>query len=186
MSEVSAAASESTKIPKLQQELQEFDENFEVIGLINFNWGHSVNKALPISDKRTRARCFPQSKNIIIKKKYVLRYLAGQERVCRVSGMAQRILNLRSKDQDMHRVPKVALQPWPTLAGTEALIGYMTRYEVGKTYFRADQFCRWESGPRQTRSQEEAPKETIELTRGNPEQQVVPVLACEVQVYCLP
>ena len=49
MSEVTDAAGASTKIPRLHQELQEFDENFDVIGLINFNWGHSVNKALPTS-----------------------------------------------------------------------------------------------------------------------------------------
>ena len=32
------AAGESTKITRLQQTLQEFDENFDVIGLVNFNW----------------------------------------------------------------------------------------------------------------------------------------------------
>ena len=42
----------------------------------------------------------------------------------------------------MHRVLKVALQPWPTLAGAGALVGYVTKYRVGSTYFRADQFCR--------------------------------------------
>ena len=36
MSEITDAASASTKIPRLQQELQEFDENFDVINLINF------------------------------------------------------------------------------------------------------------------------------------------------------
>ena len=33
MLEVTDAAGESTKIPRLQQALQEFDENFDVIGL---------------------------------------------------------------------------------------------------------------------------------------------------------
>ena len=82
---------------------------------------------MPISDKSLRGRLLLHSKNAIIKKKYALRYLAGQERVCRVSGRAQQItpqlLNLRSKDQDTHRILEVALQPWPTLAGTEALVG---------------------------------------------------------------
>ena len=39
--------------------------------------------------------------------------------------MAQKItpelLQLRQRDHDMHKVLKVALQPWPTLAGREAL-----------------------------------------------------------------
>ena len=30
------------RIPRLQRALQEFDENFDVIGLINFNWDHTV------------------------------------------------------------------------------------------------------------------------------------------------
>ena len=33
MSEVTDAAGESTKIPRLQRALQEFDESFDVIGL---------------------------------------------------------------------------------------------------------------------------------------------------------
>ena len=66
------------------------------------------------SDRNLRDRPLLQSKSTIIKKRYALRYLAGQERMCRISGMAQRItpqlLNLQSKDQDTHRVLKVALQ----------------------------------------------------------------------------
>ena len=31
-----------TKIPRLQRALQEFDENFDVIGLVNFSWDHTV------------------------------------------------------------------------------------------------------------------------------------------------
>ena len=71
---------------------------------------------------------FPEAKSSIIKNKYAIRYLAGQEKMCRLSGMAQRItpelLQLRQRDQDMHRVLKVALQPWPTLAGVKALIEF--------------------------------------------------------------
>ena len=59
-----------------------------------------------------------------------------------MSGMAQRItpqlLNSRSRDQDMHRVPKVALQLWLTLVGTKSWIDYTAEYKVGETYFRAD------------------------------------------------
>ena len=47
-----------------------------------------------------------------------------------MSGMAQRVtpqlLNLRSRDQDMHRVLKVTLQPWLTLVGMKSLIDYTT------------------------------------------------------------
>ena len=69
MSEVTDAAGESTKIPRLQRELQERNENFDVIGLINFNWGLSVNKALPIADKGLRT---------MIKKKCALKYLLAK------------------------------------------------------------------------------------------------------------
>ena len=48
--------------------------------------------------------------------------------MCRLSGMAQKItpelLQLRQRNHDMHKVLKVALQPWPTLAGKEALIDF--------------------------------------------------------------
>ena len=98
LNEVTEAAVESSKIS--QHALQELDENFDVIGLINFNWGHAMNKPLNVGDRHLRERRIPQSKSTIIKNKYAIRYLAGQERMCRLSGMAQRItphfLNLRS------------------------------------------------------------------------------------------
>ena len=66
--------------------------------------------------------------------------------MCRLSGMAQKItpelLQLRQRDQDMHKVLKVALQPWPTLAGKEALIDFGLYRHVRESYFRADYFCR--------------------------------------------
>ena len=95
-----------SKDPKLQRSPQEFNENFDVIGLINCKGSHC--------------------QQAVIKNKYAIRYLAGQEKMCRLSGMAQRItpqlLQLRQRDQDMHRVLKVALQSWPTLAGMKSLI----------------------------------------------------------------
>ena len=55
----------------------------------------------------------PQSKSTVIKNKYAILYLAGQEKMCRLSGMAQRITpqlrQLRQRDQDTYRVLKVAL-----------------------------------------------------------------------------
>ena len=147
LNEVTDAAGDSCKIPRLQKALQEFDENFDVIGLVNFNWGHARVKSVNLDDRFHRDRVIPQSKSIIIKNKYALRYLAGQERMCRMSGMAQRItpqlLKLRSRDQDTHRVLKVALKPWPTLVGMKSLIEYTTEYKVGETYFRADWFCKY-------------------------------------------
>ena len=117
-----------------------------MIGLINFNWGHTVNKPLSIDNRYQRERTVPQSKSTIIKNKYAVRYLAGQEKMCRLSGMAQRItpqlLQLRQRDQDMHRVLKIALQPWPTLAGMKSLIEFGLYDKVGETYFRADGFCK--------------------------------------------
>ena len=146
LDEVTDAAGESTKIPRLQRALQEFDENFDVIGLINFNWEHTLNKPLSIDNRYQRQRTAPQSKSTIIKNKYAVRYLAGQEKMYRLSGMAQRItpqlLQLRQRDQDTHRVLKIALQPWPTLAGTKSLIEFGLYDKVGETYFRADEFCK--------------------------------------------
>ena len=110
---MTGAAGEASKIPRLQKALQEYDENFDVIGLVNFNWGQACVKALNIDDRHHRERFIPQSKSTS-KNKYALRYIAGQERMCRMSGMAQRIaprlLNVRSREQDMHRVLKVALR----------------------------------------------------------------------------
>ena len=135
---------------KLQQALQVLDESFDVIGFVSFNWGRAKVKSLAIDDRYVRERFIPQSKSTIIKNKYALRYLAGQRRMCRMSSMEQRItpqfLNLRSRDQDVHRVLKVALQPWPTLVGMKSLLDYTTEYKVGDTYFRADRFCRYQHG----------------------------------------
>ena len=85
------AAGESAKIPRLQRALQEYDENFDVIGLVHFNWGHARVKALNIDDRQHRERFTPQSKSTIIKNKYALRYLASQKRMYRMSGVAERI-----------------------------------------------------------------------------------------------
>ena len=66
--------------------------------------------------------------------------------MCRLSGMAQKIvpqlLQLRQRDQDMHRVLKVALQPWPTLAGMKSLVDFGLHDVLGETYFRADNVCK--------------------------------------------
>ena len=143
MEEVTDAARESTKIPRLQRALQELDENFDVIGLINFNWDHTVIRS---PSHQLSGRKIPEPKSTIIKNKYAVRYLAGQEKMCRLSGMAQKItpelLQLRQRDHDMHKVLKVALQPWPTLAGKEALIDFGLYRYVRESYFRADYFCK--------------------------------------------
>ena len=84
MSEVTDAAGESTTILRLQRALQEFDENFDVIGLVHFNWGHATMTGLFVSGSSFRIR-IPS----IIKNKYALRYLASQERMCRMSGCSR-------------------------------------------------------------------------------------------------
>ena len=146
LDEVTDAAGESTKTPRLQRAVQELDKNFDVISLINFNWEHTAKKPLSIDNRYQREHRVPQSKSTIIKNKYAIRYLAGQEKMCRLSGMAQRItpqlLQLRQRDLDTHRVLKVALQPWPTLAGMKSLIDCGLHDVLGKTYFRADNFCK--------------------------------------------
>ena len=144
LDEVTDAAGESSKIPRLQRALQEFDENFDVIGLINFNWDHTVGKPL---SRWLRGRSTPEAKSTIIKNKHAVRYLAGQEKMCRLSGMAQNItpelLQLRQRDHDMHRVLKVAWQPWPTLAGLKALTEFGVNHNLLDSYFRADYFCKY-------------------------------------------
>ena len=144
LDEVTDAAGESSKIPRLQRALQEFDENVDVIGLINFNWDHTVGKPL---SRWLRGRSTPEAKSTIIKNKYAVRYLAGQEKMCRLSGMAQNItpelLQLRQRDQDMHRVLKVALQSWPTLAGLKALTEFGVYGNLFDSYFKADYFCKY-------------------------------------------
>ena len=79
MEEVTDAAREATKIPRLQRALQEFDENFDVIGLINFNWDHTVARS---PSHFLTGKKIPEPKSTIIKNKYAVRYLAGQKRRC--------------------------------------------------------------------------------------------------------
>ena len=80
------------------RKLLSFHEDFDVVLLIHFNWGHSssIPKLLQ-SWRHSVTKSY--SKNATVKKKYALRYLCGQERLCRISGLAQRIapavLNLR-------------------------------------------------------------------------------------------
>ena len=64
LDEVTDAAGESSKIPRLQRALQEFDENFDVIGLINFNWDHTASKPLCIENRYWRERANPESKRL--------------------------------------------------------------------------------------------------------------------------
>ena len=74
LDEVTDAARESSKIPRLQKALQEFDENFDVIGLINFNWDHTMIRP---PNRQLSGRYTPEPKSTIIKNKYAVRYLAG-------------------------------------------------------------------------------------------------------------
>ena len=180
MLEVTDAAGESSKTPRLQQALQEFDENFDLIGFVNFNWGYAINKSLPLEDRRLREWSIPQPRSTIIKIKYALRYLAGQERTRRMSGMAQRItpqlLNLRSRGQDMHRVLRVALQPWPTLA----VIEYTTRYQVGDTYFKADHFSQYNHDNIQIRRAYR--QDAVNEAGNDMDNQFAPVQECELSM----
>ena len=41
----------------------------------------------------------------------------------------------------MHRLLKVALRPWPTLAGMKSLIDFGLHDVLGETHFRVDNFC---------------------------------------------
>ena len=153
------------------------------IGFVNFSWGHAKVKSLTVDDRYVRERFIPQSKSTIIKNKYVLRYLylAGQEKMCRMSGMAQQItpqlLNLRSRDQDTHRVLKVASQPWPTLVGMKLLIDYTIEYNV-------DRFCRYKH---ENIAERRAIRQSaVDRASGTSDGQVLPVHECEAFVHKRP
>ena len=79
------------------------------------------------------------SKSAIVKKKYSLRYLCGQERLSRISGLAQCItpakVNLRAKDCDTHWVLKIALTIWAAHAGGRVLALFLEAGHVDKAYF---------------------------------------------------
>ena len=182
---VTDAAGESTKIPRLQSTSE---VRWEL-------WCHCLSASWGQFDQQGIAHSWqgswevdPQSKSTLINHKYALRYLAGQERMCRMSGVAQRItpqlLNLRSKDQDMHRVLKVALQPWPTLVGVKALIGFTTKYTVSETYFRSDHFCLCDHDNVETRRNYR--QHALDRARDSIDQQVVPVHECEPSMYQRP
>ena len=57
----------------------------------------------------------------------------------------------------------------------------MTKCRKSDTYFRTDQFCRRNHDKLEVRRK--LRQETIDLTRGNPEQQVVLVFECDMQAY---
>ena len=142
-------------------------------------------KSLNLDDRLRQERLIPHNKSTIIKNKYALQYLAGQERMCRMSGIAQRItpqlLNLRSRDQDMHRVFKAALQPWPTLVAMKSLIAYTTEYKMGETYFRADWFCKHNHDT--LRDRRAIRQRALDGAAGANDGPILPVFECEPFVY---
>ena len=102
--------------------------------------------------------------------------------------MAQRItpqlLNLRSRDQDMHRVLKVALQPWPTLVGMKSSIDFGIHDHTGEIYFRADQFCKHSHDNLEARRA--IRRQTLERAERSNDGPVVPVLECDSHLYARP
>ena len=147
-----------------------------------------MNKPLNIDNRYLRERRIPQSKSTIIKNKYATRYLSGQERMCRLSGMAQRItpqlLNLRSRDQDMHQVLKVALQPWPTLVEMKSLIEFGINNKTLETYFRADQFCKHRHEDLNYRR--EIRRQAVERADGTNDGPLVPILEYDPRFFARP
>ena len=111
-------------------EFLSFHMDFDVIGLIHLNWGHSSNQLPKVSESWRRSVTKSYSKNAVVEKTYALRYVCGQVRFCRVSGLAQQItpamLNLRAKDRDMHRERlKVAMTMWAAHAGGQTLTPFL-------------------------------------------------------------
>ena len=72
------AEDEATKNVRLQNKLLTFHEDFDVIGLVHFNWGHSTNRLPKLSQSWRHSVTKSYSKNAIVKKKYALRCLCGQ------------------------------------------------------------------------------------------------------------
>ena len=69
--------------------------------------------------------CLAASRVPIVKKKYAFCCLCGQERLCRISGLALRItpamLNLRARDDNMLQLLKVTFTTWAAHARGRAL-----------------------------------------------------------------
>ena len=84
----------------------------------------------------------------------------------------------------MHRVLKVALQPWPTLVGMKSLFNYTIEYKVGQTYFRADRFCRYQ---RENIADRRAIRQNaLDRASGSSDGQVIPGHECESFIYKRP
>ena len=91
LNDLTSAEDEATKNVRLQNKLLSFHGDFDVIGLLHCNWGHSTYKVPRLSESLRRSVTKSYSKNAIVMKKHALRYLSGQERLCRISGLSQRI-----------------------------------------------------------------------------------------------
>ena len=74
----------------------------------------------------------------------------------------------------MHRVLKVALQPWPTLVGMKTLIDFGIKGETGETYFRADHFCEYYRDDINRRR--EIHRQAVERAEGTNDGPLVPIL----------
>ena len=100
-----------------------------------------------MTDRWRRNVTMSYSKNAIVKKKSALRYVCGQERFCRASGLAQRItpamLNLRAKGGDMHRVLKGAMTTWAAHANGRALAPFLETRAVNHAYFSPRELGRY-------------------------------------------
>ena len=188
MGEVTDAAGESSKIPRLQNVLQDFDENFDVIGLINFNWGHLRNKPLSIDDRYLRERRIPQSRSTIIKNKHSIRYLAGQE------GDVPSVWygtedHSATSEYDIKRPgyvpsPQGCPSAMATLVGTKSLIDFGLRYNVRETYFRADWFCKCNHDRLEDRRAIQ--KQAVDRANSTNDGPIVPVLEHERRTYMRP
>ena len=180
MNEVTDAAKESTKIPRLQQALQEFDENFDVIGLVNFNWGRAKAKSLSSDDRYIRERFIPQRKITVIKK---------------VSGRTgQNVQDVRHGAVDYSATPEPKntgaghapcaqgrLAAVDDIGGHESLIDYTTEYKVGATYFPADRVCRYQH--EDIADRRAIRQSALDWASGFNDGQVIPVHECKSFVY---
>ena len=173
---VTDAAGESSKIPRLQKALQEFDENFDVLST---STGHMPESSRSILTTGSTGRGLS------------LRARACSSVSCRSGEDVQDVWHgaadhstapeLEIKGQDMHRVLKVVLQPWPTLVGMKSLIEYTAEYKVGETYFLADWFCNRNHDS--LRDRRAIRQRALDRASRSNDGQIIPVHECEPFVY---
>ena len=179
MTDLTSAEDEATKNTDPQNKLLSFHEDFDVIGLVHFNWGHSSNRLPKLSQSWRNSVTKSYRKNAIVKKKHALCYLCGQKRLCRVSGRAQCVtpamLNLRQRHAS-------SVEGSPYYLGGRALAPFLESGHIDKAYFspkvlgQHDEHVEWRQETRQ---------EAMDHAHWDPES-IVPIHELEPRLLKMP